>query len=54
MTLLNGSLSINHKELKVIKKIDYDFATTMTVSETKVYVGDGKGDIDVTDLVPSE
>ena len=54
LTLLYGSLSANQKELKVIKKTDYDFATAMTVSETKVYVGDGKGDIDVSDLVLPE
>ena len=54
LTLLNGSISQNNKELKVIKKTDYEYATAMAISETKVFVGDGKGEIYVEDLVVSE
>ena len=47
LTLINGSLSNQQKELKVYQKIDYEYATAMAISQTKVYIGDGKGTIDL-------
>ena len=54
LTLLNGSLSHQQKELKVYQKIDYEYATAMAISQTKVYIGDGKGTIDLVELLPPE
>ena len=54
LTLLNGSLTCKQKELQIYQKIDYEFATALTVSNTTAFVGDGKGGIELVDLVPTE
>lgn len=45
LTLINGGLTSKQRELQVHQKIDYEFATALAVSNTTVFVGDGKGSI---------
>jgi hypothetical protein len=51
LTLLSGSLTQQPREMKVHQKIDYEFATALAVSRNCAFVGDGKGCIDVVELI---
>lgn len=37
--------------MKIYQKIDYEFATALAVSNTSVFVGDGKGNIEIVELI---
>ena len=54
LTLLNGSLTAQPKELQIYQKIDYEYATALATSNTKAFVGDGKGNIELVDLLPQK
>ena len=45
LTLLAPAINSDNRDMQVYQKIDYEFATALTVSNTSVFVGDGKGNI---------
>jgi hypothetical protein len=51
LTLLCASLNSDSREMKVHQKMDYEFATALGVSNTSVFVGDGKGNIEIVELI---
>lgn len=53
LALLLGSLG-GPRELGVLRKVDFEFATAMAISNTSAFVGDGKGNIEVVELLEEE
>lgn len=45
LTLLSPAINSDSRDMQVYQKIDYEFATALTVSNTSAFVGDGKGNI---------
>lgn len=54
VSFLQLSLEGTSKELTLIHKIDYEYVTALCLSKTSAFVGDGKGGIDVVELMPAE
>jgi hypothetical protein len=54
VSFLQLSLQADSKELPLLHKMDYDYATTLCLSKTCAFIGDGKGSIDVVELLPEE
>jgi hypothetical protein len=51
LTLLSPSLNSESRDMKVYQKIDFEFATALAVSNTSAFVGDGKGNIEIVELI---
>lgn len=54
VTFLQLSLDSTSKDLSLILKIDYDYVTALCLSRTCAFVGDGKGGIEVVELMSEE
>ncbi len=50
LSILSGPLQEQGKEMRLLHKIDYDYATCMAKSNSSLFVGDGKGTIEVVEI----